>query len=52
MFSGQVLALHAFTAMQADDLSFEPRSVIVVTDSSKPWWEGYVERVSDSLLSS
>ena len=41
----RVQALHAFTAMQADDLSFMPGAVIVVTDSSKPWWEGYVERV-------
>jgi hypothetical protein len=41
----RVQALHAFTAMQKGDLSFMPGAVIVVTDSSNPWWEGYVERV-------
>jgi hypothetical protein len=44
----RVQALYSFTAMQAEDLSFMPGAVIVVTDSSKPLWEGYVERVSSA----
>lgn len=44
----RVQALHAFTAMQAGDLSFQPKAVIVVTDNTNSWWKGYVERVSVS----
>ena len=46
----RVQALHAFTAMQEGDLSFMPGAVIVVTDASGCWWEGYVERLGDGTI--
>ena len=46
----RVLALQPFSAEQAGDLNFERGTVIVVTESSGAFWEGYVERLADGTI--